>query len=52
VIINVKEGETTEEFVARARRMGSPTTSIPPPPGWNELMDKKEEEEEQTDGDS
>ena len=54
MIINVKEGETTEEFVARVRRMASPTTMIPPPPGWAELMDKKVEDPkgEQPDGDS
>jgi len=56
MIINVVEGETLEQFVARVRQSLPP--DIPPsPPGWNELMDAKkpvavEEPKEKEDGDS
>lgn len=59
MIINVVEGETLAEFVARVRKTLPP--DIPPaPPGWNELMDvksdpvaeKPKKEEETEDGDS
>lgn len=56
MIINVVEGETLEQFVARVRKSLPP--DIPPaPPGWNELMDAKkppvvEPPKEKEDGDS
>jgi hypothetical protein len=56
VIINVKEGETLDEFVKRVRRT-LPQGIPPSPPGWDELMDRKddvpeEEKQDEENGDS
>ena len=55
MIINVKEGETLDEFVNRVRRT-LPQGTPPSPPGWNELMDRKDDvpeaKQDEEDGDS
>lgn len=55
MIINIREGESQEDFIKRARELTLAGTP-PPLPGWVELMNKISDEvareKEQKNGDS